>query len=240
MLNNFHTEKDIQLDPQVASQMLSNIFDACDIEENTVPLEVLTSYSNYRKERFITQKIVLVILMLLFFLLPILFVAPKFTLEQKEGEIPGNPYVELEVTNLIPTDRITATMGNSKVPIYEMVDGTYQIIPNRNGKVEVTVTLMNDQYTTRFIEVTDVDTQPPVLISSERIDGKLIIYFEEDSGILDYENIYAKTLDGRTLYPLSYDKKGLYVTFSYPTEPVNIYVSDMSDNTLQVVVSLKK
>lgn len=239
MLNNFPTEKDMQLDPQVASQMLSNIFDACDIEANTVPLEVLTSYSNYRKERFLTQKIILAILLLLFFLLPILFVAPKFTLEQKEGEVPGKPYVALQVTNLIPTDKINAMMGDSKVPVYEMADGTYQVIPDRNGQLEVTVTLMNEQYTTRSIKVTDVDTKSPVLISSERIDGKLMIYFEEDSGILDYENIYAKTTDGEIIKPLSYSEKDLCVTFSYPTEPINIYVSDISDNTLQVVLTLK-
>ena len=83
MLNNFHSKKDMQLDPQVASQMLSNIFDACDIEQNSVPLEVLTSYSNYRKERYTFQKFTIAIIMILFFLLPILFEAPKFTLEQK-------------------------------------------------------------------------------------------------------------------------------------------------------------
>ena len=59
MLKYFNKEKNMQLDPQVASQMLSNIFDACDIEQNSVPLEVLTSYSNYRKERFLFQKFVL-------------------------------------------------------------------------------------------------------------------------------------------------------------------------------------
>ena len=48
MLNNMNNDKNMQLDPQIASQMLSNIFDACEIEQNSVPLEVLTSYSNYR------------------------------------------------------------------------------------------------------------------------------------------------------------------------------------------------
>ena len=105
MLNNLNNKTDIQLDPQIASQMLSNIFDACDIEQNSVPLEVLTSYSNYRKERYVAQKFILAVVMIMFFLLPILFVAPKFTLAQHEGEIPGNPYVELITTHLIPTDR---------------------------------------------------------------------------------------------------------------------------------------
>ena len=239
MLSNFNNEKDMQLDPQVASQMLSNIFDACDIEKNSVPLEVLTSYSNYRKERFLFQKFILAVVMILFFLLPILFVAPKFTLEQKEDEIPGKPYIELITSHLIPTDRIEAVMGNTKVPIYEMADGTYQIVPNRNGTLDVTVYLVNDQYTTRSIEVTDVDTQSPKLLSSERSNGNLVIYLEESSGLLDYENAYAQTASGEIIKPISYDSTTLSITFKYPKENLNIYVSDTSNNTLQVVVTLK-
>jgi len=239
MLNNFNNEKNMQLDPQVANQMLSNIFDACDIGQNSVPLEVLTSYSNYRKERFLFQKFILAAVMVLFFLLPILFVAPKYTLGQKEGEIAGKPYVELITSHLIPTDRIEAFMGSSKVPVYEMADGTYQIIPNKNGKLDVTVYLINDQYTTRSIQVTDVDTQTPKLISSERSNGNLVIYFEENSGIIDYENVYAQTADGELIRPVSYDSSTLSITFKYPKESLNIYVPDKSDNTLQVVIILK-
>ena len=239
MLNNLNNKKDMQLDPQVASQMLSNIFDACDIEQNSVPLEVLTSYSNYRKERYVAQKFILAVIMILFFLLPILFVAPKFTLAQYEGEIPGNPYVELITTHLVPTDKIEASMDGTKMPVYEMADGTYHVVPNKNGTLEVTVTLITDQRTTKSIDITGVDTISPVLLSSKQEDGFLTIYFEENSGVLDYENIYAKSADGSTIKPAAYDETALSVTFACPKESLNIFVSDKAQNTLQILVSLK-
>ena len=239
MLNNMNNDKNMQLDPQIASQMLSNIFDACEIEQNSVPLEVLTSYSNYRKERFGFQKFVIIFVMILFFLLPILFIAPKFSLEQKSGEIFGKPYVELNVTSLVPIDKIEAFMSKEKVPVYEMADGTYQIIPTKNGTLDVTVHLINDQYTTRSIQVTDVDTKPPKLITSENSEGHLIVYFEENSSIIDYENVYAQNAAGDIIKPISYDIKNLSVTFNYPKENINIFVPDKSDNTLQVIVTLK-
>lgn len=239
MLNNFHSKKDMQLDPQIASQMLSNIFDACDIEQNSVPLETLTSYSNYRKERYLSQKLILAIVMILFFLLPILFIAPEFTLEAKEGEIPGKPYVELVTTHLIPTEKIEASMDGEKVPVYETANGTYQIIPSKNGQLNVTVTLINDQRSTRSIKITDVDMQAPKIRSSEHTDGNLIIYFEENSGVLDYEGIYAMSANGETISPLSYDKHNLSVTFKYPDDTINIFVADKSSNSLQIVVTLK-
>lgn len=239
MLSNFNNEKNMQLDPQVASQMLSNIFDACDIEQNSVPLEVLTSYSNYRKERFLFQKFILVFVMILFFLLPILFVAPKFTLEQKEGEYIGQPYVELVTSSLIPTDKIEASMEGTKVPVYEMADGTYQVVPTKNGQLNVTVKLINDQYTTHSIQITGIDTESPKLISSEQSNENLIIYFEENSGMIDYEKVYAQTAGGEIIKPISYDESNLSITFSYPKEGLNIHVPDKSNNTLQVVVTLK-
>ena len=229
----------MKLDPQVASQMLSSIFDACAIEQNSVPLEVLTSYSNYRKERFLAQKVILAVVMILFFLLPILFVTPKFSLTQVDGEIPGSPYVELVVTHLVPMNKIEASIDGTKMPVYEIANGTYQVVPNKNGQLDVTITLINDQYTTKSIEITDVDTTSPILISSEQEDGLLTIYFEENSGMLDYENIFAQTADGTISKPVSYDEKALSVTFRYPEEALNIFVSDRSENTLQIVVSLK-
>ena len=59
-----------ELNQDLASQMLRNVFEACQAEPNSVPLEVLISYSNYRKERFAFQKYVLRAILVLFCLLP--------------------------------------------------------------------------------------------------------------------------------------------------------------------------
>ena len=62
------------LDQKVADQMLSNIFEACHVQPNSIPLEVLTSYSNYRKERFAFQKFTLMLIIILFCMLPFLHI----------------------------------------------------------------------------------------------------------------------------------------------------------------------
>ena len=77
----------------------------------------------------------------------------------------------------IPTEKIEASMDGEKVPVYETANGTYQIIPTKNGQLNVTVTLINDQRSTRSIKITDVDMQAPKIRSSEHTDGNLIIYF---------------------------------------------------------------
>ena len=69
-----------QLDLEIASQILEQVFEANDMELNSISLEALASYSNYRKERFTLQRTILVIIMALFILLPRLFIPASFTI----------------------------------------------------------------------------------------------------------------------------------------------------------------
>ena len=80
LTDKFKKTRGPELDESTASQMLENIFDACEVEPNTVPLSVLKSYSNYRRERFLLQKVLLVIILLFFCMVPLLFIAPNMQL----------------------------------------------------------------------------------------------------------------------------------------------------------------
>lgn len=237
--SHFRKEQEIQLDPQLANQILSNAYEACEYEKNTIPLEILTSYSNYRKERFLFQKTILAFCAVAFLLLPILFVAPKFSITQITGETPGKPAIEVRLQNLIPMDHINASMDGVKMPVYEMADGTYQIIPDRNGELIVSVELWNQQQLNKSFSVSGVDSEPPVLLSSEQTEGNLILYFSDNSGALDVENTYASTMSGEIFKPVFYDAETLSVGFAYPAENINISVSDQSGNVLNIVVTLK-
>ena len=100
-----------QLDPETASRILEQTFEANEMEKNTIPLEVLASYSNYRRERFSLQRMLLIVIMLLFVLLPLLFIPASFTI----GEDPTvgrdyNPVYALQVDSFMLVDRVNATI----------------------------------------------------------------------------------------------------------------------------------
>ena len=40
------------LDTQTANQLLNNVFEACNMEPNSIPVEVLESWGNYKKPAF--------------------------------------------------------------------------------------------------------------------------------------------------------------------------------------------
>lgn len=232
-------KKQPALDDETAALMLGNIFDACEKEPNTVPLSVLTSYSNYRRERFLLQKVILLIVFLLFCTLPFWFVPASFTVNIASSGNRYDPVYEVHVNApLIPVERVTATLGGHNVPVYETDSHVYQIEPDANGDLTVTVVLKNHQSNTWTLTVEDVDTKTPVLLSNQQKGDNIALFVEDaDSGI-DYSGIYALTTSGERILPVSYDENTGEIDFLYPEETLNIYVPDQAENVLHLILSL--
>ena len=227
------------LSKEVADQMLSNVFEACDFEPNRVPLEVLQSYSHYRRERHLLQKGIILIVVVLFLLLPLLFITANVEVGWVPGTPPGSPIVQIAARSLVPVESVTASMGEYTLEVYQVDEGLYQIRPNRNGTLLVTVTLTNKQFTEHTIQVDSVDVDPPQLVGSELLEGELEIFFTDSVSDLNYEAIYAVDKSGNVVYPLRYNKESMSVTFAYPDSYLNIFVSDTCKNTLQLVLTVK-
>ena len=225
------------LSREVADQMLSNVFEACDFEPNRVPLEVLQSYSHYRRERHILQKCIIVLVALLFLMLPVLFITANVEVGWVEGTPPGSPIVQILAKSIVPVESVTASLGEYTLDVYQVSDGIYQVHPKANGTLMVTVTLANKQFTEHKIEVTGVDVEPPVLLGSQLTDGELEIFFSDGMSAIDFSTVYAVDTKGQVVYPLRHDSDALSVTFAYPDSHLNIFVTDTCGNTLQLVLT---
>ena len=227
-------EPDIQLDPAIADQMLSNIFDVCDYEGNTVPLTVLSTCKNYRKERNYLQRGIATTFLLLLLLLPILFVTPDLSVESPYT-YQGRPAVRVSYHSLLPVSRVNGLFGDHKVPVLETEKGDFILFPDRNGELEVKITLLNGQSGSRTVEVTNGDSMPPRLVESRREGDRLTIFLTDNSGSLDFDACYAKTLSGEILYPIAVSEEDLSLTFRCSEKTVNIFVQDSWGNVLQMV-----
>lgn len=222
------------LDPNVAGQMLQNIFDICEIKPNTVPLDVLESYSNYRKERFAFQKIVIILMMALFLAIPVMFVNPSVDLAADPGS--SSPYTAT-VDSLLPLRSVTATVGGQRMPVYETDPHVYSIDPTKSGAMTVTVTAWNGQYTSKQMSVTSADRKTPVVVSDSIKNGRVELYVTDDNEIA-YKGIYAEDRNGTRSYPESFDRKKGLVVFEYPSSDLNIYIPDAAGNTLHLILRL--
>lgn len=228
-----------QLDIDNASKILQNIFEANQMAPNTISLDVLTSYSNYRRERFALQRSVLVFMMVLFLLLPFLFIAPYFSIDVKVGDNGMNPTYKVGVDTFMPVERVTAAIDGHNIPVYEVDTHVYSIEPSMNGKMELTVTLVNRQTITQSVDVENVDLDSPTVVSNS-VDEKYLYLHVSDSGSgINYDKIRAVSLSGAEISPVSYDEAAGQITFAYPDESFNVYIPDNADNTLQLVLTVQ-
>lgn len=236
----FKRKKEELLSPDSAGHMLQNIFEACDVEPNTVPLEDLEAYSNYRRDKFTIQKVAIAVIIVIFLLVPALFVAPVLSLNPVQNDSNGISY-NLSVNSLIPISNVSAELNGNKVPVYQTDEGIYSIEPDANGELLIKVSLLNKQYDSISTQVTtvDADYDTPVLDSYEKLDGKLIINLSDEKSGIDYSGIYAESITGDKTKPDVLDdnpKKGK-IAFEYNNESLNIFLPDKAGNTLQLVLT---
>jgi hypothetical protein len=228
-----------QLDIEIANKILEQAFEVNQMEPNTIPLEVLASYSQYRRERFTLQRTILVIVMALFILLPFLFVPPSFTIHEVSDGTGFNPVYQLDVTTFMLVERVSAVIDGHNIPVYEVDSHVYSMEPSRNGRMAVTVTLINRQTLTRYIDVTNVDLDAPAVVSNNTDSDRIYLYLSDPGSGINYEKIKAVDLDGNEVLPVFHDEATGCVAFAYPKESLNVYIPDHADNTLHLILTIQ-
>ena len=233
----FQRKKAPELPPQIAGQILENVFDLCVREPNSVPLETLISYSGYRRERYSLQRGVIVFMLALFLLLPLLFVAPTLSVSPRDDAAVGHPVYDLTVSTALPIRQVRASIDGKTVPVAEVGERTYRVQPDKNGELTLTATLVNCQMTTQTVTVADADSQPPTLVSTENGVGVLILTLSDDLSGVDYASVTVTMPDGTVSGPESVDPDRGEVVVPYPETYVDVSVSDNAGNALTLRLS---
>ena len=230
-----------ELPDEIAGQVLANAFHANGLPENSVPLESLLAYSNYRHEKFVLQRVLSILMFIVFLLVPLLFVLPHSQMtEAPELSEPGRPAYLVTVSGLKAVSAVKAVIDEVSMPVYQEADGVYSVRPTANGEMTVTVRLYNDQFETHTAAVTGVDTKAPELRNYEVKDGLIWLYPEDAGTGVDFENSYALAADGSRVEPVSTDAEAGVIVYEFPEAAMNLYLFDYAQNRAQFVISPKK
>ena len=233
-----NTPDEPQLDAAAASQMLESVFEAAGVEPNDVPMEALASYTTYRKERFGLQRAIVATVLVLFLLLPLLFIAPAFSVNERELGERGLPVYSVQVDGVIPIRSVTARLGTHALPVYEEDARSFTVEPTRNGELTVEVTLANFQRATVTVDVTDVDSKAPRLVDSKTDATSVYLYLEDDGIGVNFAGVYARTASGTVVRPRLIDEASGMVVFDFPTEDMDVFVPDSIGNTVRISLAL--
>ena len=219
------------------SEILDHVFSTCGSDANTVPMDTISSYAVYRKERFTLQRVIIAMALLVFMMLPLMFVLPGYTVKVDETGERGLPVYTVEVDSILPVGKVLATIKEHSLPVYEAGAKEFTVEPTRNGSLDICVELINHQRVSNSYDVTAVDSEGPELLKSETLDDGFLLKVS-DAGIgVDYRDIYAVSASGETHYPVSADEEG-GVLFEYPGEAWDIYIPDHIGNTLHLAVKI--
>lgn len=227
--------KGTTLSPLAADQMLQNVFTVVGTSSNAVPLAVIEDYANYKKERFITIRSILVIVIILLLLSPLLFVRGNYSVVDKTGEA-QSPVYEIHVTGIFPV-QVSATQNGLHLPVYDAGIRTFSIEPTKNGMMDICITFFNQQEIHHTIMVTQMDTTAPSFISSQVSNKSVYLYVSDSESGIDYESIYAKDAAGDIISPVSYDVEDGLVVFESPASSINVHIPDMAGNELLLVLT---
>ena len=226
-----------ELTTHETSEILDAVFSSCGEEGNTVPMETISSYAVYRKERFTLQRVILAMALLVFMMLPMLFILPSYSVSVEDSGSRGLPVYTVKVDSFLPVGKVLASIQEHALPVYEAGFREYTVEPTRNGSLYISVELINSQSITTEHDVTSVDADGPTLVDSETYDDSFMLRVS-DAGIgVDYRDVYAVSASGEVYYPITANEaEG--IIFAYPKEAWDIYIPDHIGNTLHLSVKL--
>lgn len=225
------------LDSMTANQVLNNVLVACDRPLSKIPVETLEEWGNYKSYDFkICRRIACVILAVLIFL-PLMFFHPTIIAERTNVNPSDAATFEVSVQNLLPVDGVSATLDGTPLNTERVDSKHYYVTVPENGTLKIKAVSLNGQITENTYEVTHIDTDKPQLSDYYVEDNYVCLIVHDTYSGVDYSSISASTSSGDVVAPVFVDAESGTIVFDIPSQPVTVSVSDMSGNTLEILLS---
>ena len=220
----------------IAGQLLEYLFYEVGITPNTLPLDTLAEYHEYRMNLLRIQRAALTLLVFFLCLTPFWFIAPPF--EVTEVNEHGVVTYNLTVDNFLSIKSVTAQVGDQFFPVTQSGKHVYTVRPTNNGDMDLRVTYFNNMTSEQRITVTGVDRDAPVVVDSHMRSGVVTLAISDAVSGIDYEQIAITSLSG-TNVPITQEVVDGQetISFSYPGESVDIVIPDKAGNRLHLLLS---
>ncbi len=218
------------LDPKTANQLLNNVFNACDMEPSTIPVEVLEDWGNYKKTTFGFGRTLAYLCTLLLILTPLLLIKPTIIAERTKVDSAQSAVYNIRVKTLLPIREVTADLDGHPVALTKKDTHTYTAEVTSNGTLTIHAEGMNAQTSLRSYKVSSLDTEKPKLLDSYSRHG--VVYLDVSD---TYSGINYDAISG--LVPKSINKKTGTISFTIPKQPTTIKIPDNAGNELELLLS---
>ena len=218
------------LDTQTANQLLNNVFNACDMDPSSIPVEVLESWGNYKKPSFSLGRFLAYIFTILLVLLPLMFIHPTIIAERKNVKSATNAVYDIELKTLLPIRDASADLDGRPIALTKTGSHSYSAEITQNGTLTITAASVNGQTVTRTYQVSHLDTDKPELVNSYSQDGIVYLEILDTFSGIDYDHITGIT-------PESVNTDTGVIAFHIPDNPTTVTIPDNAGNELTLLLS---
>ena len=218
------------LDTQTANQLLNNVFNACDMDPSSIPVEVLESWGNYKKPSFSLGRFFAYIFTILLVLLPLMFIHPTIIAERKNVKSATNAVYDIELKTLLPIRDASADLDGRPIALTKNGSHSYSAEITQNGTLTITAASVNGQTVTRTYQVSHLDTDKPELVNSYSQDGVVYLEILDTFSGIDYDHITGIT-------PESVNTDTGVIAFHIPDNPTTVTIPDNAGNELTLLLS---
>ena len=218
------------LDTQTANQLLNNVFNACDMDPSSIPVEVLESWGNYKKPSFSLGRFFAYIFTILLVLLPLMFIHPTIIAERKNVKSATNAVYDIELKTLLPIRDASADLDGRPIALTKTGSHSYSAEITQNGTLTITAASVNGQTVTRTYQVSHLDTDKPELVNSYSQDGIVYLEILDTFSGIDYDHITGIT-------PESVNTDTGVIAFRIPDNTTTVTIPDNAGNELTLLLS---
>ncbi|MBR6281977.1 MAG: hypothetical protein IKR14_05685 [Lachnospiraceae bacterium] len=220
----------------IAGQMLEYLFFEIGKEPNTLPLDSLAEFHEYRLNQLHVQRMALIVVIAFICASPLWFISPNFHISEEVEH--GIVTYHVNVSNLIRVKSVVAQIDNQMMPVTQDSRSLFDIKPTTNGEMDVCVTYFNNTARQQKLTVTEVDREAPQVTESHLRSGVVTLVVDDAGSGVDYDNVSIMTLTGERLSittNITEDQESF--SFDYPGGNIDIVIPDMAGNRLHLLLS---
>ena len=218
------------LDQQTAGQLLNNVFSACDMQPNSIPIDTLESWGNYKRPPFEPLRKAAFIIIILLLFLPFMFFKPSIVAERTNIDGNQSAQYNVEIKTIVPVSLVSASLDGTPVPLKAENSKHYTVELQDNGTLEIVAATINGQTAKRQFKVAHIDSEKPEFIDSYSKDGYVYVLVRDRFSGIDYDNITGLT-------PVEYDEETGLIKFKVPDKPTPVDIPDKAGNVESLLLS---
>lgn len=149
--------------------------------------------------------------------------------------------IKFQIKNKLPISNVEILLNETTPISYNIQSNKYVFPITDNGSYKITATSINKTKATTFVDINELDNNPPTIDSESLIfsTGTLSFNIQDNQSGINYENVYIIDKNNEIIKASYVDKDTGLVQFAIDsTDGITIHIEDMIGNSEETNINI--